>query len=118
MKTFFLKTRIFWVISRIVLIALYISAAINDIKSGIWISMLFFTISAIMFYVAVLEFLKKDKFIGAKVILGVFSIFIGALLAGLILYMGIEKPSELFLFLLPLWVILYGLWEIYSTKVK
>lgn len=118
MKTFFLKTRIFWVISRIVLIALYISAALNDLKSGIFVAMLFFLVSVIMICVAIVEFLKKDKFIGAKVILGVFSIFIGALLAGLILYMGIEKPSELFLFLLPLWVILYGLWEIYSTKVK
>lgn len=71
-----------------------------------------------MIYVAVVEFLNKEKFIGAKVLLGVFSILMGVILAGLILYMGIERPSELFLFLLPLWVMMYGLWEIYSTKVK
>ena len=116
MKTFFLKTRIFWVISRIVLIALYIGAAINDIQSDNFAAMLFFPVSVIMIYVAIVEFLYKDKFIGAKVLLGVFSIFMGVLLAGLILYMGIEKPSELFLFLLPLWVIMYGLWEIYSSS--
>ncbi len=69
-----------------------------------------------MLYVAILEFLSKDKFIGAKVLLGVFSIFIGVIIAGLIVYVGIEKPSELFLFLLPSWVILYGLWEIYSSS--
>lgn len=118
MKTFFLKTRIFWVISRIVLIALYIGAALNDIQSDNFAAMLFFPIIIIMIYVAVVEFLNKEKFIGAKVLLGVFSILMGVILAGLILYMGIERPSELFLFLLPLWVMMYGLWEIYSTKVK
>lgn len=68
-----------------------------------------------MIYVAVVEFLNKEKFIGAKVLLGVFSMLMGVILAGLILYMGIERPSELFLFLLPLWVMMYGLWEIYSS---
>lgn len=115
MKTFFLKTRIFWVISRIVLIALFIGAAINDIKSDNFAAMLFFPVSVIMIYVAIVEFLNKDTFVGAKVLLGVFSIFMGVILAGLILYMGIEKPSELFLFLLPLWGIMYGLWEIFSS---
>jgi hypothetical protein len=115
MKTFFLKTRIFWVISRILFIALYIGAALNDVKSDIFVAMLFFPVSVIMIYVAVVEFLNKDKFIGAKVLLGVFSIFMGVIMAGLILYMGIEKPTELFLFLLPLWVIMYGLWEIFSS---
>jgi hypothetical protein len=89
--------------------------ALNDVKSNIFVAMLFFPVSVIMIYVAKVESLNKDKFIGAKVLLGVFSILIGVILAGLILYIGIEKPSELFLFLLPLWVILYGLWEIYSS---
>lgn len=118
MKTFFIKTRIFWIVTRILFIALYIGAAFNDIKTEIWISMLFFTISAIMIYVATLEFLNKDRFMGAKVLLGVFSIFIGLIITGLILYIGIERLSELFLFLLPLWIIMYGLWEIYSTKSR
>ena len=118
MKTFFLKSRLCWVISRIVLIALYIGAALSDVKSDNFAAMLFFPVSVIMIYVAIVEFLNKDKFVGAKVLLGVFSILMGVILAGLILYMGIEKPSGFFIFLLPLWIVLYGLWEIYSTKVK
>jgi len=116
MKTFFIKTRIFWIITRILFIALYIGAAINDIKSAIWISLLFFTISAIMIYVSTVEFLNKDRFLPGKIIVGVFSIFLGVTMAGLLFYSGIVQSTELFLFLFPLWVILYGLWEIYSTK--
>lgn len=69
-----------------------------------------------MIYVAILEFLNKDKFIGANLLLGVFSILMEVILAGLILYMRIEKTSEHFLFLLPLQIIMYELREIYSTK--
>lgn len=118
MKTFFLKTRLFWVITRILFIALYIGTVISSMHSDIFVTLILLPVIAIMIYVATLEFLNKDKFIGAKVLLGVFSIFMSAVIAGLIIYVGIESPSALFAFLFPLYYMLYGLWEIYSTKTN
>lgn len=118
MKTFFIKTRIFWIVTRILFLALYIGSAISSTSPNIFISILFLIVSALMLYITVREFSKKSTFRGAKIFLGVFSILIGGIIAGLILYMGVQTPNELFLFLLPLWCVMYGLWEIYSTKPR
>lgn len=124
-KSFFKKTHYFWVISRLALIILFLFGTYEQFssksKSSLIVSGFFLIIIIWMLTIAIMEFLKKEVKMPIKVLTGVFSISFGLLISYLLLTIGEENYSllkNLGFQLMPIWIILYGLWEINSVKSK
>ncbi len=124
-KLFFRRTHYFWVISRIALIVLFFIAVYEQFswksKSSLIVSGFFLIIIIWMVTIVIMEFLKKEVKMPIKVLTGVFSISFGLLISYLLLTIGEENYSllkNLGFQLIPIWIILYGLWEINSAKSK
>lgn len=120
LKLFFRKTNYFWIITRVILIALFLSVIFNEgfkfDYSSIFVIVLFSIFTIILTYISIKEFLKKTPFLGFKILAGVFVISLALVIIFLIFYSTSIDLMNLFLLIFPLWLIIYGIWEIFTAK--
>lgn len=120
MKLFFKKTYYFWIFSRALLIISY-TCAINfwntqTYKIGeILVNVLIIGMIILMITLFIFDFTKKQAPFVIKLIPGIFNILFGFLLIYLVAQL-MKEDFVLLVYLLPIWTILYGIFEIISSK--
>ena len=114
LKTFFRKTHYFWIISRVILIILFLLVVVNqkfESKPSFGIVYGIIAVYVIcMVYLSILEFTKKDAPKIIKIFTGGFSIFFGLVILYLLIFQF--NGFVVLAFCVPIWLIIYGTWEI------
>ena len=118
LKILFKKTHYFWIVSRFLIIALFAISTYNQIEitsiGSIIVLCLFTVYILFMALTAVMEILKRKVFAIIKVGIGALTIFFSFFLAYITFSLYGIQPFALFIVLI--WLILYGLWEIVTAK--
>ncbi len=120
MKLFFKKTYYFWILSRALLIIAYaftIEFSNNqayEIGKTI-VNILIAVMILLMTTIFVFDFFKKHVPFLIKLIPGIFNILFGLLLFFLVTKL-MKKDFILLVYLVPVWIISYGVFEITSIK--
>lgn len=120
MKLFFKKTYYFWIVSRLLLIVLY-TCTINFRNNpnygigNICVNILIIVMILLMVTLFLFDLLEKHAPKIIQLIPGIFNILFGSLLFYLVLQF-ISTGFELLIQLIPIWIILYGIFEITNNK--
>lgn len=115
---FYKSTKYFWILSRIVLIILFSVAILNRISethiSDLIVSALFLIIFFLMITITIIGLLKKNPHYLLRFVVGAFFVLFG-FLSSYLLTLGKTDYAihiKIGFQLVPLWIILYGIYEI------
>jgi len=116
---FYNTTKYLWIISRIILILLFGVTILNRISetnlSDLIVNSLFLILFLSMIILSVFGILKKEPHFSLRFLVGIFTILFGILMSYLLLTLGNTKYAthvQIGFQLLPLWIILYGIFEV------
>lgn len=119
MDKFYKTTKYLWIISRIVLILFFGATLLNRISetrpSDLIVNALFLILFLSMIIISVYGILKKETHFSLSFLVGIFNVLLGVLLSYLLLTVGEIDYAihvQIGFQLLPLWIILYGIFEI------
>lgn len=119
----FKRSKFIWILSRLILIILFLSAIIgrfnnrklSDLFVTSLVTLYVFSLIFIMFF----DFLKKQIHFSVRLFAGIFSVFYALVLSYLLLTIQNDNfgmIAEVGFQILPLWIILYGIYEILKAK--
>jgi hypothetical protein len=115
LKTFYQKTNYFWVISRMLYIALFTIAIINLPNENnlpkLTVKLLFAIYILCMFTLSILGFLNENQPKLIRKFVGIVSILFGIFINYLLIF-EYNQRFVILAFVLTFWIILYGIWEI------
>jgi hypothetical protein len=115
LKTFYQKTNYFWVISRMLYIALFTIAIINLPNENnlpkLTVKLLFAIYILCMVTLSILGFLNKNQPKLIRKFVGIVSILFGIFINYLLIF-EFNQRFVILAFVVTFWIILYGIWEI------
>jgi hypothetical protein len=119
-RTFFRKTHYFWIVSRVILLLLFLFVLVDQkIETGVGFAII--TTVVVLFVISIISLIifgltKKEAPKLLKLFAGGFSLFFGAVLLYLLLF-TFNVEYVYLAFCIPLWLLLHGTWEI-TNKIK
>jgi len=120
LKTFYRKTHYFWMVSRVILLLLFLFVLVDQkIETGVGFAIINTIVVLFVFSIIsliILGLAKREAPKLLKLFAGGFSLFFGLVLFYLLLFTFNDKFVYL-AFCIPLWLLLHGTWEI-TNKVK
>jgi hypothetical protein len=118
LKIFYRKTYYFWIVTRISIILLFSYVLINRPAANDFQSFAAQAIIALdilcMIICSIYDFVKRKVSKWVKYFIGSFSIIGGLILIYIVLSETNQKISTVYV--VAIWLILYGIWEIINTK--
>lgn|GEM_PF-5232491 len=119
MTKFYKSTNYLWIVSRLLLILLFSITILSRIKetdlSDIIVNSVFLVLIFSMISLAIIGILKKNAHYSLHFVVGILTTLFGILMSYLLLTLGeTEYPIhiEIAFQLLPLWIVLYGIYEL------
>jgi len=119
----FKRSKFIWIFSRLILILLFLSAIIgrfnNQKLSDLFVTSLVTLYVFSLIFMMFFDFLKKQIHFSVRLFAGIFSVFYALVLSYLLLTIQNDNfgmIAEVGFQILPLWIILYGIYEILQAK--
>lgn len=119
MNKFYKATKYIWIVSRIILILLFGVTVVSRLSetriSDYIVNSMFLVLIILMIIISAFGFLKKETHFSLRFLAGIPNVLFGVLLSYLLLTLGKTDYAihvQIGFQLLPLWIILYGFYEI------
>lgn len=119
----FKRSKFIWIFSRLILILLFLSVIIGGFNnrklSDLFVTSLVTLYVFSLIFILFFDFLKKQIHFSVRLFAGIFSVFYALVLSYLLLTIQNDNfgmIAKVGFQIIPLWIILYGIYEILKAK--
>ena len=122
-EKFYKKTRYFWIVSRVLLILIFIYPIFKISKDADLINNIINStcmIYVILMLIILIKEISKKNTHNLKIYTGILSLFYGIIMSVFLIKLETEfsTMSVIYFQLIPLWIILFGIWELKNSELK